>query len=285
MKDSKFWERVRHYAARRAFLTGKKVVQEFKRLSGSVDGGRKYVFVAGVQRSGTNMMMDVLGRSFECDVYHETDPRAFDNYQMRDRNVIHGLAERSLAPVFVIKALCELQELRSLMDEFLPAQVIWIMRHYEDVVNSILVSFQNRVQAIQNVIAHRGDDSWWLWRGVSDETYTVLKSLVHPEMNEASAAALQWYLRNILFFEQGLDKDRRVLAVSYERLVKDPYEQFRQVFAFLGLKYSPRLVRQVFANSVRRRAPPEIEPRVKALCEDLSERIAGVVTAGEMRYE
>ena len=53
------------------------------------------VFVAGVQRSGTNMLMDALERSFETDVYHERDPRAFDNYLMRPPEVIARLHARS----------------------------------------------------------------------------------------------------------------------------------------------------------------------------------------------
>ena len=53
------------------------------------------LLVAGVQRSGTNMVMDVLERSLETDVYHERDPRAFDNYEMRPLEVIRGLRARS----------------------------------------------------------------------------------------------------------------------------------------------------------------------------------------------
>ena len=67
----------------RALLLGKKSL--LHRLVGQAGGGasRRYLFVGGVQRSGTNMLMDVLERSYETDVYHERDPRAFDGYQMR----------------------------------------------------------------------------------------------------------------------------------------------------------------------------------------------------------
>ncbi len=280
MAGKTMWQRARERAARRCLLTSKVMTQRANRLFGSKDHDRRYVFVAGMQRSGTNMMMDILERHYETEVFHESDPRAFDNYQMRERTVIHHLAEHSAAPVFIIKALCELQELRSLMDEFAPAKALWMMRHYEDVVNSMLVSFRNQAKQVQRIVAQR-DDDWWLGQGMSDATFALLEKRVHPGMNDATGAALQWYFRNVLFFEQGLDNDPRVMAVGYESLVTKPQEQFEGVFDFLGLRYTPRLARGIFANSVRRRAAPDIEPEVRELCEELCARIAQVFAATE----
>jgi hypothetical protein len=280
MAGEPFWRRVQARAARVCLLTGKGVMQRANRLFDGKGRDRRYVFVAGMQRSGTNMMMDVLERSYESDVFQESDRRAFDNYKMRDRAVIHSLAEQSPAPVFIIKSLCELQELSSLMGEFAPAKALWMMRHYEDVVNSMLVSFRNQARQVQRIVENRGDDGWWLGRGMSETTYALLEKLVHPNMNDASAAALQWYIRNILFFEQGLNSDPRTMPVGYESLVSNPQEQFKRVFVFLGLQYSPRVVSNVFANSVRRRRPPDIEPQVRAVCEELNERITRAVAVG-----
>jgi len=234
--------------------------------------GRRYVFVAGMQRSGTNMMMDVLERSRETDVYHERDARAFLNYQMRPRPVIHTLTARSSAPVFVIKSLCELQELRALLDEFAPGQGIWMVRDYEDVVNSMLVSFRNQAKQVQRIAADR-NGSGWLGQGMSDETHALVRKLVHPGLTDASAAALQWYFRNVLLFEQGLDRDPRVLLVSYEALVSQADESFRAVFEFLDLPYTPEVAAGVFASSIRRHGAPAIEPNIRALCERLRVRL------------
>ena len=66
---------------------------------------RTVVFVAGQQRSGTNMLMDVLDRHWRTDVFHETDTRAFERYQMRDIDTIRTLVGRSRASHVVIKAL------------------------------------------------------------------------------------------------------------------------------------------------------------------------------------
>ncbi len=280
-----FWKRMQANAGHSWLLASKALSHRVRRLLGRGLNGKRYVFVAGMQRSGTNMIMDVLERSYEADVYHERDPRAFDNYEMRDRAVIHRLAERSAAPVFVIKALCELQELRSLMDEFAPAKVVWVMRNYEDVVNSMLVSFRNQAKQVQRIVANRDDKGWWLGRGMSDETYALLKELVHADINDASASALQWYFRNVLFFEQGLDADPRVMAVSYESLVTDPQLQFKRIFDFLNLRFTPQVASIIFASSIRRRNPPEIEPAIRRVCEEMSARISGVVVAGRNAHD
>jgi hypothetical protein len=270
-------QRAQERLVRAWLLRRKAVIQRMHRLTG-VDQIRRHVFVAGMQRSGTNMMMDVLERSLQTDVYHERDPRAFDNYQMRPRPVIRSLAARSRAPVFVIKALCELQELKVLLDEFAPAQAIWVMRDYEDVVNSMLVSFGNQAKQVRRIAVDR-NGSGWLGRGMSDQTHAVVRRLVHPEMDDASAAALQWFFRNTLFFEQRLDQDSRVLPVSYEALVSDPHQHFKKVFEFLGLTYTPAVAAGVFASSIQRRHPPSIEPAVRSHCEQLRDRMRETLAA------
>lgn len=234
-----------------------------------------HVLVAGMQRSGTNMLMDVLERSWDTDLYHETDTRAFDTYEMRPRPVIHELIERSPAPVFVIKALCELDQLKSLLDEFSPTKSVWMVRDYSDAVSSALVSFRNFAAQVGRIAADRNSDGW-RGRGMSDETHALVRSLYTPEMNDASAAALIWYFRNQLYFEQNLDRDPRVLLAHYENLVSAPQTEFPRIFDFLGLDYSPFVSRKVFASSIRRRSPPPIAEPVRALCEKLTMRLRAV---------
>jgi hypothetical protein len=125
---------------KRAFLASKYLVHNFRALSQKAKE-KTTVIIAGHQRSGSNMLMDVLERSYETDVYHERDSRAFENYQMRDIPSIRSLHNASQSPCFVIKALCELQELPELMAAFSPASTVWLIRDYRDVVNSAVRSF------------------------------------------------------------------------------------------------------------------------------------------------
>lgn len=232
---------------------------------------RTCVFVAGMQRSDTNMVMDVLERSLSTDVYHENDPRAFERFEMRDRAVIRRLADASHAPFFVIKALCELDLLPDLMQAFAPAKTLWILRDVEDVVNSATRSFRNFPAQVGRIAKDR-NAAQWRGRGMSDETHELVRTLYHPDMNEPTAAALTWYFRNVLFFENGFDRDPRVKLVRYERLVTEPEAQFGEMFGFLGIPYSARISNIVSARSIRKNPPPPIEPEVMARCEELSGR-------------
>jgi hypothetical protein len=236
---------------------------------------QQVLFLAGVQRSGTNMAMDILERSFQTDVYHERDPRAFDTYRMRPVEVISQLVKQSRAPLFVIKSLCELQELKKLKQDFAPAKVVWVWRDYRDVVNSMLVSFSNQAKQVKRVAADPASDDW-RGMGMSEETHNLVRQLVDEDIDDASAAALQWYFRNVLFFEQGFDQEDSVMLVRYEDLVQDPEPIAAEIFEFAGLTYSPWHTAKVSARSIGRRPAPALRPEIGELCEGLMQKFTRV---------
>jgi hypothetical protein len=229
---------------------------------------KQVVFVGGAQRSGTNMLMDVLERSFETDVYHETDPRAFDEYLMLPRPIIHRLVEGSPASRVVVKALCESQDIPELLDEFQPARGIWVVRHFDDVANSMNVSFPHHKKLMLKVAAEPTAGAWRTQK-MSDETYAQIRPLIDEAMTDATAAALQWYLRNRLFFELEMHRHPQVLLVFYEDLVSDPETAFRRISAFMGIETTPFMIRHVHARSIRKRPSPALSAAAKELCKEL----------------
>ena len=254
----------------RFLFFAKRVVQLLSSVGGKPTE-KQTIFVAGVQRSGTNMTMNILERSLDTDLYHERDERAFKDYEMRPLDVIHWLVDSSKAPHVVIKALCELQEVGLLLDEFDPAKVIWVVRDYQDVVNSHLALWSGMPDSIRKITEDR-NSAGWRGRGMSDETHELVCKLYTPEMTNSSACALFWYLRNILFFEQQLDRDNRVVVVRYESMVTEPQDYLSKVMDFIGIEYSPWLSKNVFASSIRRRPAPDVDPVIQHLCEGLHER-------------
>lgn len=267
---------IRHFSDRAERASVRVLKLAWHRLAGSRQ--RRHVFVAGMQRSGTNMLMEVLDRSLRTDVYHETDPRAFERYEMRSPERIRALAERSGAPHFVIKALCELDQVKALLDSFTPAKTVWIVRDFNDSVNSAIASFGHFASRMARMSEDRLSDGWY-GRGMSDATHALLRQSYHADINEASAAAMMWYFRNVLFFEQSLDTDPRALLVKYEALVTEPSREFPRIFRFLEIPYSPWLSRHVFASSVRRKAAPALDPAISACCESLAQRFEQVHAA------
>ena len=270
MAADAFIERAKTRVQRTSDMWLKGLVQSVRYGRGGIPAGC-HVFVAGVQRSGTNMMMDLFDRSFETDAYHETDPRAFKDYDLRETEVLKSLASHSSAPFFVVKTLSNLDRLPALMEDFQPGRVVWIVRRYTDVINSMLASFKSVPSSVQRA-AREGPAAGWVGRGMSDDTHALLQQHVGRGLNDYSLAGLMWYLRNILYFEQRLDRHPAVVTVRYEDLVTQPEEQCRRVFDFVGLRFHPRIVRRVHAVSIGRRPAPPLDPQVAALCESLWKR-------------
>ncbi len=237
-------------------------------------GPRNHVFVAGMQRSGTNMLMKVLDWNRYGDVYHETDRRAFDTkYEMRDPEVIRALSNASQAPFLIIKSLCELDKLRWFLDNFTPAKIIWIYRQYADTINSATRSFANFSPQLKRLAKNKNSDAW-RGRGMSDETQELLGRVATLDPDEASAAAMMWYYRNILFFEQSLDQDERVLLIRYKDFVFNPTAITDSICKFIGFPtYDPRwMTRFIHSTSVNKLEPPKLLPEVEEVCSALMAR-------------
>lgn len=238
----------------------------------SPDPVRLHVLVAGMQRSGTNLLMELLDRSRWTDVYHETDPRAFSGYRMRPSAVIHELAARSRAPCFVIKALFEIDQIPRLMDEFAPARTLWIVRALDDCVRSAVTSFDGFASQIHRLTKDKSAADW-RGAGMSDETQALLQSLDHPDLSDTDGAALIWYCRNVLFFERRLDRDSRVQLLYYEDLVTAPDRTMQGVFDFLDIPdWSASIGRRVVVRPSRASRGMPIDPLIREQCDRLRAR-------------
>jgi hypothetical protein len=250
---------------RRMMLILKSLYQRLHHCSDS-----RHLFIAGMQRSGTNMLMDVLERSFETDVFHEHDPRAFHDYEQRAPAILHDLAERSHAPLVIFKALLESDLLPQLLDEFASAKAIWSVRDYRDVVNSAKRSFPHLQRTITRMVTQPGD--YWQSRGALPPIFETLKRLYRPDLSLNASAALFWYARNALYFELNMADDERIMLVRYEDLVSEPLEQFRRVFEFAELPLHRWATAKVHSRSIARHNAPDLPEDIEALCESTYER-------------
>lgn len=233
---------------------------------------RQTVLVTGLPRSGTNMLMDALERSLETQVFHERDPRAFDNYDQHDSAVIRQLITRSPARHVIIKALLEGHKIRELMREFAPSKAVWMYRHYDDTLNSDMANWPGTRNKLDDIVVDR-DSADWRGRGMTDDTYALVRRHYSRDMSNASALGLYFYYRHQLFFDQGFDTDPDVYALSYEDFVADPQVELDRLAGFLGLRPTPRMARGIHARSIRRKAPPDIAPEVRALAEEMYQRL------------
>ncbi len=229
------------------------------------------VFVVGMQRSGTNMLMEAFERSRETAVFHDFDGRAFDQYLLRETATIRRLTTTCGAPFVVYKALFETADLADLLADHAPARAVWIVRRPDDVVNSVVRSFGDLAPQVAKIVAGE-DDGQRHGRNLGADTVATLRRCWHPHVDGHNAAALLWYSRNIGFFDRGFDHNEAVRVVRYEAVASDPTTTLHRLCDWLGMAWRPRMAGHVHARSVGRHPAPPLEPAVRDLCETLWER-------------
>jgi hypothetical protein len=108
---------------------------------------------------------------------------------------------------------------------------------------------------------------------MTEWTMDLVKSLCSPDMSAEDGAALLWYARNLLYFDLGLQQDRRVLLVKYEDLVTNPGQYVSRVFQFIGCRFDQNYIRDIFTTSVKKHAAPSIKRKIEVLCREMSQRL------------
>lgn len=264
-------DKVQPYA-RKAFV---KVKPGLQRLHTQAEtfAEKRVSFLTGFPRSGTNMVIDVFEWSGQTKVFREADPNANDNFQLRDDMVIQDLVLETPAQFVMVKALLDGHRVGQLMQLFPDSRAVWMYRHYDDCVNSILVRWPGHRNGIDEIVREGPQAAGWRGGRMSDETLGMLCRQYKPAWNDATANAWFWYLRHQLFFDQGFDTDPRAMLVRYESLVVDPLRVIRPIADLVGVTLTPVMASVPHARSVRKQAAPEIEPEVRALCDDMLARL------------
>ncbi|MBV8692586.1 MAG: hypothetical protein JOY57_13060 [Actinobacteria bacterium] len=245
----------------------------WRRQHGVQPGQATPVWLVGVQRSSTNMVVQGLTASPAFEVHNENDRRAFEHFRLRPDPVVRAIILSSRHRYVLFKPLCDSHRVDELLTlgTPMPGRAIWAYRNVDDRVRSALAKFgDNNLQVLRQIADGTGTGRWQAQR-VSTANLELIKSFDYDRMTPASAAALFWVMRNSLYFDLGLDRRDDVLLSSYDALVADPAAAMRQLCTFLGMEWDPRLVAHVEERP--RVAELEIDPRVRAACRELSERL------------
>jgi|TARA_B100000315_G_scaffold246004_1_gene272763 hypothetical protein len=256
------------------FLIGKDIGQAvFRRYS--YGNEKRVCFVAGVQRSGTNMMMNVIERHPDTYVFKEGDSRAYDEFMMRAIFRIRMLVDETIPTFVIVKALHEAHDLYWMLDFFEGSKVLWMYRDYVDVINSNQRNFDNSRNFIDEIVEdpRRG---FWRGLGMTDETLAIIREHYTDDLDNNSAQALFWYYRNQLFFDQNLDKDSRSLLIKYEPFVTNSAKYIDFISEFIGLEPKKDIIRKVHSSSIRKNISPDIRSDVATLCDGMRDRLDAV---------
>ena len=246
------------------------------RRSHSVAPNAIPVFVVGVQRSGTNMLIRGLERSPEFEVRNENDGEAFERFLLRPDPIVRSLVERSGHRYVLFKPLCDSHRIGAILDGLgtpSPGRAIWAFRDVRGRVRSAVQKFGSaNLDALRRIAAGEGERMWQAG-GLGPDRVELVRSFDYDRMSPESAAALFWYLRNSLFFDVGLDTRADVVLASYRATVEGPEQAMRALCAALDFEYQPALIGHIDARSNRPVPPLDLDFRVAELCDELEARL------------
>lgn len=250
--------------------------RRWRHRHGVAPGQARPVYLVGLQRSGTNMLVRGLDAAPEVEARNENDRELFHRFRLRGDDVLLDVIGRSRHRIVLVKPLCDSHRVADLLalPTGVPGRALWMWRDADDRARSEVAKFGDAsLRALRAIAA--GDTGIWQ-AGELDPA--VVSAFDLDVMDPYTAAALFWYLRNRLYFSLGLDQRADVQLLSYASLLADPVAAAHRVCAFIGLPFRPSFVADVAAGPSR--SPLPIDPRVRALCDELTARLAGVAVGG-----
>ena len=177
--------------------------------------------------------------------------------------------------VVVAKPLVESASATALMDAAGAVKAIWMLRHFREVAQSNISRFGlgNPHRDLQPIRSRDALD--WRYKGVTEETQETVTALSNRKLTPFDEAALFWWTRNQLYFDQRLWADDRIRILRYERACNQPDEVIRSLSGHIGVALPLRSI----ASRVRAQPSPaktrELDPDVERLCRKLWDSFKG----------
>ncbi|MFC7486360.1 sulfotransferase domain-containing protein [Knoellia sp. CPCC 206453] len=247
----------------------------WRRRSGGLPGSTRPVYVVGLQRSGTNMLLRGLDAAPQIEARGENDRELFERFRLRDRDTLAAAVRRSRHHLVLIKPICDSHRVDLLLDDpLLPhGRALWVVRDVVERARSEVSKFgPANLIALRDIAAGRGELRWQGER-LPSASVELVRSFDTESMTSHTAAALFWVVRNQLVFDLGLDARDDVLLVSYDAFAADPESEMRRICTFLDFPFRPELCAHVTRRSTHGHKPLDIDPRVLALAHGLEKRL------------
>jgi len=239
---------------------------------------QKILFITGCQRSGTSLVTLIFERDQDAWVFNEISALSSSDTAKRLRfNSLGDVAakiHKKRAGLVIAKPLVESQRITEILDYFPGSQALWMFRHYRDVVSSNLKRWgpQNGIEDIRPIA--RADSSNWRSEGASSRVVSEIASRFSEEMNSQDAAALFWYARNSLFFDNGLDQDERICLCKYEDLANKSPSIVKSIYSFLGTAYPGDEIAEIVSkSSVGKGRSTSFSDDIESLCNSMWESL------------
>ena len=267
---------------RRLYLESKHFYQD---TFTSQNKPKSLIFIIGCQRSGTTMLNEIFEGDMAIRTYSEFSSLSSTHtprLRLNPYPMVKAQIDKNHPKTVICKPLVESQNIDKLLDYFPNSKAIWAFRHYQDVAASNLKKFgkNNGIDDLRPI--YEDDHMNWRAERISDSTREIVKKYFSEDMSPQDAAALFWYVRNVLFFERSLDSNERVFLCKYKNLVTEPNETMKKIYEFMDTRYPEKeLVNDVHSSSVGKGRHFELSPEINQICEELWDRLSQAFEAQE----
>lgn len=237
------------------------------------------VFLMGCQRSGTSMTSNIFNKDKNIRVYNEmksslNSEDRVTKIRLNSHKALKNTFANSNFPVVLAKPLVESQNALNYLENFETLKVIWLYRHYRDVAASNIKHFGiDNGKANLKPIYNRAKSNWRS-ENLSEEIVDFVHSFELDSLGSYDAAALFWWVRNKLFFDQNLQDQSKVLLCKYEDLVNSPLKSFQHLYNFIGITFThPESTHIINAKAVGRGQEIKLNPTIQKACDKLYAKI------------
>jgi len=243
---------------------------------------RRVILIFGCQRSGTTMLQQTLfDRSWRVFILEEHDRRLVgddpdpEETDWEEDDLVFRRIHRLPFEVVAVKPLVESYRATELVKAAGQASGIWMLRNYLDVARSNLRRF-GLGNAHRDLEPFKSPDSAdWRCRGATEETRQTVNELLREGLEPLDAAALFWWTRNKLYFDQHLEVDERIKVLRYERVGNCPEDVIRSLSDYIGIS----LPIHSTVHRIRTRQVEDVvnglNPLVEGLCAEMWESFEG----------
>lgn len=267
-------------------ISNRKRKRILQNLSSNKNTKKNILLVAGCQRSGTSMMYKTFERDPNAAVYDEVDVISnkdkIEGLRLNDLDIVLEIFDKNPASLVVAKPLVESQRLTSLLNTIPNSKCIWMYRHYSDVASSNLKRFgeNNGLSDIKPI--WNNDQNDWRCEHLSNEVRNLITTFKNRKLLEGDAAALFWYARNSLYFQQNLQNDDRVYVCQYEHLVKHPHVVIKDMYRFIEVPYpSDKVLFGISPRSIGKGSEIALSDDIKRICDSMMAKLHDVARVAQ----
>jgi len=236
------------------------------------------LFILGCQRSGTTMILNIFKKNANVKTYGEFSELSScdkeNGIRLNPLTVVEKQIANNQEGLIVLKPLVESQNALNLLNYFNGSKALWMYREYKDVALSNLSKWglENGRKDIAPI--YNNEHGNWRSENLPNAIRKTIDENYSQDMNPYDAAALFWYVRNSLYIELGLDKNKNVMLCNYDSLVENPKNVFRLIYKFLSSKYpGDKLIRSINKKSVGKGEQIVISPKIDAICNNLYNKL------------